>query len=97
MIFSKKIVKELIKKYDINLDVVPIDEIYDGMSTEYEHSGIMGHGTNVTSGGDPLKTFKIVLAHLLENPRYYRYLKEMESKADKYWSTREKPSIFNKK
>lgn len=92
---SKKVARELGKKYNINFDVVPFDEFHYGLNVELEHSGILGPNTNVTNGGDPVKTFKIVLAHLYENPFYYKYLKEMEKKADKYWSNRVKPNIFN--
>ena len=37
---------------------------------------------------------RIVIAHILEDPEYYRHLKKMEARREKYWSTRNKPNIF---
>lgn len=89
---SKKTARQLAKKYLIDLDVVPFEEFHYGLNVELEHGGKLGSCTNITNE-DPDKTFKIVLAHLLEDPRYY--LKKQEQKREEYWSRRVKPSIFN--
>ena len=39
-------------------------------------------------------TSKIALAHLIEDPKYYKYLVLMEQKREKYWSKKKKPNIF---
>jgi hypothetical protein len=41
-----------------------------------------------------LVTAKITAAHLEEFPDYYIRLERMEKQADKFWSRRDKPSIF---
>ena len=41
--------------------------------------------TNV-SGGDPVVTGKIALAHLKEFPDYYTRLKKMETEAEAAWA-----------
>ena len=46
--------------------VVNIGDLLAGMNEELEHCDI--------TGGDPLMTAKIVLAHLREDPRYYEKL-----------------------
>ena len=55
----------------------------------------MASWTNVTKNALD-KTAKIAIAHLIEDPRYYKYLKKMEEKREEYWEIRNKPSIFEK-
>lgn len=91
---SKKVARELAKKYNINLDVVPFDEFHYGLNVELEHGSKISKLTNITKD-DPDKTCKIVIAHLLEYQNYYKYLYKMEQKLEKYWETHNKKSIFN--
>jgi len=49
-----------------------LDQFKRGMRVELEHK-------NVTKG-DPVKTAKIVIAHLKEVPDYYTKLKKVEKK-----------------
>lgn len=62
-----------------------------GLEVELEHGSRLGPATNVT-GDDLTKTGRIALAHLIEDPYYYRRLEKMEAEADAYWATRPKPS-----
>lgn len=81
------------KEYKINFEVVPFDEWHFGLNVELEHGNKFGAITNVTN--DNLQvTAKIVVAHLLEDPRYYHFLKRMEDTRKKYWKTRKIPNIF---
>lgn len=93
MYITKKQAKRLGTLFTINFDIVPFDEWHDGLNIELEHGTKFGNLTNVTE--NHLKqTARIVVAHLIEDPRYYYFLKKMEARRDKYWSTRTKPSIF---
>jgi hypothetical protein len=95
MKITKQIAIKLAKEFHLNLDIVPFDEWKDGLNIELEHGKKINKLTNLTN--DNLKiTAKIALAHLIEDPRYYKYLVLMEQKRDKYWSTRNKPNIFLK-
>lgn len=94
--FTKKAAIEYAKKFNIDLNIVPIDEFHAGINIEREHSGIVSKETNVV-GNNPDNVIKIALAHLIEDPRYYFYLQKQETKREKYWMTRNKPSIFLKK
>lgn len=60
-----------ISKYDIN-------QIKMGMKVELEH-GFKAGKFDVTND-DPIKTLKIALAHLNEDPKYYTKLKKIEGK-----------------
>jgi len=94
MYIKKSQAERLGKRFNINFDVVPFDEWHHGLNVELEHGSRFGSLTNVTH--DALKeTARIVIAHLIEDPRYYYFLKKMEEKRDKYWSSRTKPDIFN--
>lgn len=84
--------REMAKRFNIDLDVVDIDEFRYGIQVELEHGSIVPL-TNVTDD-DLVATTKIALAHLLEYPDYYKRLKEMEERADKYWSKRKKPCVI---
>lgn len=83
---TKKESRFLGKEHKIDYDVIPFDEWHTALNIELEHQ-------NVTHGSLE-KTVLITLAHLKEFPNYYKHLIKMESKLEKYWSTREKPSIF---
>lgn len=58
-----------------SLDIFPFskDELIKGYETESEHAGKMGKDTDVI-GKDKTKILKIVIAHLRENPNYYKKL-----------------------
>lgn len=94
MKITKQIALKLAKEFNLNLNIVSFDEWKDGLNIELEHGKKISKITNLTN--DNLKiTAKITLAHLIEHPHYYRYLKKMEIKMEKYWSKKKKPSIFN--
>jgi len=84
---------KLANKYKINLDVIDINEWYYGLNVELEHGSKFGTFTNITNNNLSI-TSKIVIAHLTEFPDYYKRLLKLESQADKYWSSRNKPNIF---
>ena len=84
---------KLAKKYKINLDVIDINEWHYGLNVELEHGNKFGTFTNITNNNLSI-TAKIVIAHLTEFPDYYKRLLKLETQADKYWSSRNKPNIF---
>lgn len=93
MKITKSIALKLAKEFNLNLDVVPFEEWKDGLNIELEHGKKVSKISNITN--DNLKmTAKIALAHLIEDPRYYKYLVQIEQKREKYWSKKNKPSIF---
>lgn len=93
MKITKSIAVKLAKEFDLNLEIVPLDEWKAGLNIELEHGKQISKMTNLTN--DNLKiTAKIALAHLIEDPRYYKYLIQMEQKREKYWEKKKKPSIF---
>lgn len=81
------------KYYNINFNIIPISEWRDGLNVELEHGSKFGQLLDVTKD-DIKKTAKIVIVHLLEDPKYYYYLKKLEKKREDYWKKREKPVIF---
>lgn len=93
MKITKTLAIKLAYEYKLDLDIVPIDEWIHGLKTELEHGKKLNTITNV-SNDDISITAKIALAHLIEDPRYYKFLKKMEEARDKYWSTHTKPNIF---
>lgn len=84
---------KLAKKYKINLDIIDIDEWHYGLNVELEHGRKLGKLTNITCDSLDM-TCKIAIAHLIESPRYYRFLKKLEDREDKYWENKKKPDIF---
>ena len=84
---------KLAKKYKINLDVIYINEWHYGLNVELEHGNKLGTFTNITNNNLSI-TAKIVIAHLTEFPDYYKRLLKLETTADKYWNSRNKPNIF---
>ena len=93
MKFNKTEAIKLARKYKIDLDVIPIEEWQYGLNVELEHGSRMSKLTNITKNSKDI-TSKITICHLLESPQYYKHLKKMEEKMDKYYSKRNKPSIF---
>lgn len=63
------------KKIKIDWDQIDEKELKMGIKVELEH-GSRFPATNVTND-DYLKTAKIALAHLLEDPKYYTKLKKI--------------------
>ncbi len=61
--------KKIGDKLGVDWKEVDLDEFCDGMFDEEEHKDV--------TGGDPVKTAKIVLAHLKEYPDYYTRLKKV--------------------
>jgi len=78
MRFTNSDAKYALKKLKINQEHIkfPIDQLTEGMNVELEH-GIIHPELNVTNN-DLIKTAKIALAHLYENPNYYKKLKAIE-------------------
>lgn len=63
-------------KLGVDWSVIPKEEFIHGFNDELEHSNI--------TGGDPVATAKIAIAHLQEDPHYYSKLKgALEAKAMK--------------
>lgn len=94
MKITKPIALKLAKEFNLNLDIVPLDEWKDGLNIELEHGKKISKMTNLTNNNLKI-TAKIALAHLIEDPRYYKFLIQMEQKREKYWEKRNKPIIFN--
>ncbi len=93
MRINKELAKKIGDKLKINYEVVPFEEWHYALNVELEHGSRLGQMVNITKD-DPLKTAKIALAHLIEDPRYYKFLKSMETKREKYWENKTKPDIF---
>jgi hypothetical protein len=96
---NKKTAFKLAKKFNINLDVVPFTEWHIGLNIELEHGKKYNkyskkYNLNITNNNHK-KTASIVIAHLLEDPRYYYFLHNQETQRDKYWKNKIKPNIFN--
>ena len=95
MKISKTEAKKLFIKYNINKDVISLEDWHTGLNVECEHGSMISKLTNVTHDSKDIIS-KIVIAHILEFPNYYQYLTKMEQKLEKYWSKKQKPkSIFN--
>ncbi len=93
MIITKKQASYLGKYFHINYKIIPFNEWLNGLNIELKHGSKFGKISNV-SKNDLFITSKIVIAHLLEDPRYYYFLKKMEEKREKYWKNKTKPNIF---
>ena len=96
MKISKKNAKLLFEKYKINKAIVPFDEWVNGLNIELEHGTMLDNDLSNITNNDPDLTARIVIAHLLENPRYYYYLKKMEKIMDdnSNKSKKKKSTIF---
>lgn len=64
--------EKLFEKVTKDSDKYSFAQFKMGMRTELEHKDV--------TKGDPLKTAKIVMAHLKEVPNYYTKLKKVEKK-----------------
>jgi hypothetical protein len=93
MKITKQIALKLAKEFNLNLNIVSFDEWKDGLNIELEHGKKVSKITNLTND-NLIMTSKIALAHLIEDPKYYKYLVLMEQKREKYWSKKKKPNIF---
>ena len=93
MRITKTLAKKLANEFKLNLDIVPLDEWINGLKIELEHGKRISKLTNITND-DIYMTGKIALAHLIEDPRYYKYLVKMENNREIYWKTKIKPDIF---
>lgn len=87
MKINKKESLKLAKKYNINLDVVGLEQWIYGLNIELEHRDITHNNEDITS--------KIVIAHLKEDPFYYYRLQKLEDESNQYWKNKTKPNIFN--
>ena len=77
MKITKQIALKLAKEFNLNLNIVSFDEWKDGLNIELEHGKKVSKITNLTN--DNLKmTARIALAHLIEDPKYYKFLVLME-------------------
>jgi len=71
--FTQKDVLELAKKGDLDVSKFSTKELVDGLNTEKEH---MSSKKLDVIKGDKVKILKIALAHLEEDPNYYKKLKK---------------------
>lgn len=83
-----KTTNKIFKKLNINPDVVSKKEFNFGFNVEMEHRDV--------THGDYAITTKIVLAHLMEYPDYYKRLKRLETAASKYWGNDSVDIFLNK-
>lgn len=72
--------KKLGLKFDSIVKKYGEKALVDGVNTEFEHK-TKDKKTNVI-GNHPEKTLAIALAHLDENPDYYRILKKIEKQSN---------------
>jgi hypothetical protein len=84
VVISEKEARVLGKICNIDYHEVPFDQWLFGLNVELEH-GTANELTNVTDN-ELIPTAKITLAHIMEFPDYYAYLKRMESKLLKKWN-----------
>lgn len=78
MRISKKTAKELFIRYRLNPEVIRANEWHFALNVELEHGTKLKKPTvNVTKDSIDI-TAKIAIAHFVENPRYYFFLKKME-------------------
>lgn len=92
MHFTKEQALKVGNQLNINFNVIPFKEWLTALKIESEHSK---NDLTDVAHGSLIKTAKIALAHLMEYPDYYKRLVKMEKKAEKYWSNKEKPYLFN--
>lgn len=71
--FDAKTIKSLAKKIKVNISNYDIKELIAGMRTEQEH---MSDKKLDVIKGDDSKILKIALAHLKEDPHYYKKLQK---------------------
>jgi hypothetical protein len=73
---DRKKLNLIAKKANLDISKFDIHQVADGYKVELEH-GTKNMATNVTND-DPVKTLKIAVAHLQEDPHYYTKLKKVE-------------------
>jgi len=73
---NRKVIEKAAKDSKIDLSKYKIDQVIKGFKVEMEH-GPADKKTDVT-GGNPVKTLKIAIAHLNEDPDYYTKLEKVE-------------------
>ena len=98
-------VKKIATLLKIDSNVIHPSRLLAGILVELEHDGRVHVRTDVTHG-DLMRTAKIALAHLVENPGdgdsfpdYYELLEDhVEKPAENYWNScgRQKPFVFYK-
>lgn len=71
---TSKRISDIATKAGLNITGYDVKELQMGFDEELEH-GKRNKKLNVTNN-DPVKTLKIALAHLKEDPRYYSKLKK---------------------
>lgn len=76
MRITNKIAYKLGRLFNINFDYIPLQDWKDGLQIELEH-GTKYYISNITND-NLIMTAKIVLAHFMESPLYYKKLKQME-------------------
>ena len=79
--FTKEIAKQTGDALNVDWDKTDLEQLHMGMEIEREH-GTKYPRWNITDD-NPVKTAKIVLAHLEELPDYYTRLKRMEEEGEK--------------
>jgi hypothetical protein len=78
MRISKKTAKELFIRYRLDPKVVNAGEWHFALNVELEHgTNLKKSVSNVTKDNIDM-TARIAIAHFLEHPRYYFFLKKME-------------------
>lgn len=80
--FTRQQVSLAGRKLGVDFKATPFMEWYYGVHVELEHGTMLGKKANLTNNS-LMKTAKIAYAHILEHPRYYKYLKKMEVKLEK--------------
>ncbi len=73
MKFSEWVLEKVAKEADIDISKYDKKELKMGMEEEEEHGP---NGKTDVTKGDPVKTLKITVAHLDEDPKYYTKLKK---------------------
>jgi hypothetical protein len=68
--YADSLIKGVAKRLDVDISQYDMRQIKIGMAVELEHGSKSGDAANITND-DPEMTFRIVLAHLIENPKYY--------------------------
>ena len=87
MIIGKRIIKKMAEELDVNLDIISVDDLIEGIKVELEHGYILPR-TNITNN-DLFLTLKIALAHFDESgPEYYKELKKIEKKLNSKWKNK---------
>ena len=84
--FSTTESKKIVAKLGSKLSAKGIEQFRKGLKVESEHgsegSREYGVNTNVTKD-DPVKTGKIALVHIAEDPGYYDALEKMEDEDER--------------